>query len=177
MPPKHYYGLFLFQLQTACTQSSFARKQPQRPSPPHPPPSTTTSAATALASNPLSSTERRAQLRRAGGLMGLVALLRIFGVTLEVTDSTDASATLLFERRLPTLWNLLWKEPLSILRGGSQPQTAATTDSFEEDVQFLRSGKYRWNVLCFNAGPSPFLVEVGGIAVTASSATQGSRPG
>uniref|UniRef100_A0A5K3ESK6 TATA-binding protein-associated factor n=1 Tax=Mesocestoides corti TaxID=53468 RepID=A0A5K3ESK6_MESCO len=69
------------------------------------------------------------QLRRSGSLMTVIALLRTF-----TSDSTGSSLKDTLSRRLPTLWQFLWLEPLRVLRGGGKAGVA----DFSDDVEFLR---------------------------------------
>ncbi|VDM17468.1 unnamed protein product [Hydatigera taeniaeformis] len=71
------------------------------------------------------------QLRRCGSLMTLVALLQTFTADVDFTKSTLEEV---LAQRLPTLWQLLWLEPLVILRRSAN---SSVEGGFREDVEFL----------------------------------------
>ncbi|VDO06247.1 unnamed protein product [Rodentolepis nana] len=82
------------------------------------------------------------ELRRCGSLMALVNIIQAF--------LADSSQNIVMEQvlplKVPTLWEILWLEPLSVFRRVCGIPTPSTTN-FSEDVTFLLESKQNVAVL------------------------------
>lgn len=72
------------------------------------------------------------QLRRCGSLMALADLVQTF-----LVDSPNAPLEEILSLRLPTLWQLLWLEPLGVFRRVLR-NSASSRKDFSFDVLFLQ---------------------------------------